>query len=141
MDPLPTTPPSGALPEAIRAFLAEPRYATLATTSADGAPHQAVIWYALDGDDLMINSRRERKWPRNLLRHDRLSLAVMDRERPTHWVGVKGRAELLRDGPPAIDDIKALARRYDDDDGSRFEGQDRVTYRVVVESTFEYGND
>jgi len=128
------------IPPAIRAFLAEPRYAALSTVGSDGAPHQAIVWYALDGDDVLLNSRRERQWPRNLLADGRLSLAVMDAEQPTHWVGIKGRAELLRDGAAALDDIKALARRYDDNDGARFEGQDRVTYRVTVESTFEYGD-
>ena len=137
----PTIPsPASALPNAIRTFLEQPRYATLATIGADGTPHQAVIWYGVDGDDLLINSRRERRWPSNLLNDPRLSLAVQDGNEPNHWVGVKGRAELLRDGPAALADIRALARRYGDPDGGRFEGQDRVTYRVVVESTFEYGD-
>jgi PPOX class probable F420-dependent enzyme len=126
------------LPDPIRAFLAAPRYATLATLGADGAPHQAPIWYDLDGDDLLINSRRHRHWPRNLLRDPRLSIAVIDADEPEHWVGVKGHAELLRDGDSAMLDIQALARRYGRDP-SAYDGQDRVTYRVVVESTFEYG--
>jgi PPOX class probable F420-dependent enzyme len=137
----PTIPsPSSALPDPIRAFLQAPRYATLATIGPDGTPHQAVIWYGVDGDDLLINSRRERRWPKNLLSDPRVSLAVQDGDQPNHWVGVKGRAELLRDGEAALADIQALARRYGDEGGGRFEGQDRVTYRVTVESTFEYGD-
>ncbi|HEY8439274.1 MAG TPA: PPOX class F420-dependent oxidoreductase [Candidatus Limnocylindrales bacterium] len=141
MEPAQTLPsPAGPrLPDDIRAFLAAPRFATLATISPDGTPHQAVIWYAIDGDDLLINSRRERHWPRNLLQRPELSLAVQDEAEPNHWVGVKGRAELLRDGDAALADIQAMSRRYDDGDGAQFAGQDRVTYRVVVESTFEYG--
>ena len=141
MEPAQTLPsPSRpVLPDDIRAFLSAPRYATLATIGADGSPHQAVIWYAFDGDDLLINSRRERHWPRNLLRTPQLSLAVTDAAKPTHWVGVKGRAELLRDGEGALADIRAMAERYEDGDGDRFAGQDRVTYRIVIESTFEYG--
>ena len=140
MEPASTIPTATRpLPEGIRAFLAEPRYATLATISGDGAPHQAVIWYALDGDDLLINSRRERHWPRNLLRDARVSIAVFDAETPTHWIGVKGRAALLHDGDAATDDIQAMARRYGKKP-AQYAGQDRVTYRVVVESTFEYGD-
>jgi PPOX class probable F420-dependent enzyme len=134
--PSPTSSP--VIPDQIRAFLDEPRYATLSTIAADGTPHQAVIWYALDGDTILINSRRERHWPRNLVRDPRMSLAVFGVDNPQHWVGVKGRAELIRDGDLAMDDIQSLARRYGGDP-SRYQGQDRVTYRVTIDSTFEYG--
>ena len=137
-----TAQPSPTLPtlsDAIRSYLAEPRYATLATLTAEGPPHQAVIWYALDGDSLLINSRRGRHWPRNLLRDGRMSLAVMDAETPTHWVGVKGVATLLRDGDAAIADIQAMARHYGKNPAT-YAGQDRVTYRVTIQSTFEYGD-
>jgi PPOX class probable F420-dependent enzyme len=128
------------LPDPIRTFLAEPRIATIATINPDGSPHQAVVWYGLDGDNVLINSRRERRWPRNLGRDGRISVSVRDLERPNHWVGVKGRAELLHEGDAAVADIQALARRYGDDPAA-FAGQDRVSFRIVVASTFEYGAD
>jgi PPOX class probable F420-dependent enzyme len=132
--------PSIPLPDPIRAFLAEPRIATISTINPDGSPHQAVIWYALDGDGLLINSRRGRRWPRNLLDDGRISVAVYEAERPHHWVGVKGMAELLHEGEAAIADIQALARRYGEDP-AQYARQDRVSYRIVVASTFEYGAD
>jgi PPOX class probable F420-dependent enzyme len=132
---------SGApLPDPIRAFLAEPRVATIATVNSDGSPHQAVVWYALDGDHLMINSRRERRWPQNLGRDGRISVAVHEGTRRSHWVGVKGQAELLREGDEALADIQALARRYGGDPRT-FVGQNRVSFRIVIASTFEYGAD
>jgi PPOX class probable F420-dependent enzyme len=139
--PTTSSPARPILTPAIRTFLEAPRYATLATIGPDGTPHQAVVWYGVDGDDLLLNSRRERHWPKNLLDRPRLSLAVMDADRPNHWVGVKGRAELVRDGDAAMADIQALARRYDGADANvnRFAGQDRVTYRVVIASSSEYG--
>ena len=120
-----------------RAFLARPRFATIATVGPDGAPHQAVIWYMLDGDDLIINSRPERRWPRNLAADPRISMAIYELEQPEHWFGLKGRAELLHDGAEATADIQALARRYGADPG-KYAGQDRVTYRIRVERVFEY---
>jgi PPOX class probable F420-dependent enzyme len=131
---------SDPLPDPIRAFLAEPRIATIGTINPDGSPHQAVVWYGLDGDDLLINSRRGRRWPANLGRDARISVAVPEGERPYHWVGVKGRAEPLHEGAAAVDDIQALARRYGKDP-EQYAGQDRVSFRIVVESTFEYGAD
>jgi PPOX class probable F420-dependent enzyme len=139
MEPARLSPTAPApLSDPIRRFLDAPRNATLATLGPDGAPHTAVIWYGLDGDDLLINSRRERRWPRNLARDPRISLAVPDADVPNHWVGVKGRAELIRDGDAAVADIQTLARRYGGDPDS-FVGQDRVTFRISVESIFEYG--
>ena len=126
------------MPEAARRFLDAPRTATISTIDADGAPHQAVVWYALEGDDLLINSRRGRHWPRNLERDGRISVAVPDTDGTSHWVGIKGTAAFLRDGEAAVADIQAMARRYGDEP-ERFVGQDRVTFLITVDSTFEYG--
>jgi PPOX class probable F420-dependent enzyme len=135
--------PSGAerapIPDQIRTYLDAPRHAVLSTLAADGAPHQAPIWYTLEGDTILINSRRGRHWPRNLERDGRLSIAVVDRDEPDHWVGIKGRATFLRDGPRAVEDIQAMARRYGGSPDA-FVGQDRVTFRVAIDSTFEYGD-
>jgi PPOX class probable F420-dependent enzyme len=133
-------PAPAPLPDPIRAFLAAPRLATIATINPDGSPHQAVVWYELVGDELLINSRRHRRWPKNLAREGRIAVAVQDSARPHHWVGVKGDAEQVREGEAAIGDIQALARRYDEDP-AQYAGQDRVTFRIAVLSTFEYGAD
>ena len=129
-----------ALPDAIRTFLARPRFAALASIDPDGTPHQAVVWYALDGDTILVNSRRGRRWPANLERNTNVHLAVYDDEEPTHWVGLKGHARLLRDGGPALDDIKALSRRYGDGDPDRFDGQERVSFAIDIDRSFEYGS-
>jgi PPOX class probable F420-dependent enzyme len=131
------TATEGRLPDPIRRFLEPPRFATISTLDADGTPHQAVIWYGLDGDDLLVNSRVERHWPRNLDRDPRLSIAVFDADRPYHCVMLKGRAERLHEGADAERDIQALARRYGRDP-DHYAGQARVTYRIVVERAFEY---
>jgi PPOX class probable F420-dependent enzyme len=129
-----------ALPEAVLRFLESPRYATISTLLADGSPHQAVVWYGLDGDALVINSRRGRTWPANLARDGRISVAVYDEAHPLHWVGLRGTAEFVRDGDAALDDIQALARRYHGNPAS-YIGQDRITFRVRVERVFNYGDD
>ncbi|HEY3522478.1 MAG TPA: TIGR03618 family F420-dependent PPOX class oxidoreductase [Candidatus Limnocylindrales bacterium] len=125
------------LPDEIRAFLAAPRFATIATLDADGSPHQAVIWYALEGDSLLVNSRAERHWPRNLDRDGRVAVAVYDSHEPYHFVGLKGRAERIRDGDAALEDIYGLARRFGRSP-DRYQGQARVTYRLVIDGVFDY---
>jgi PPOX class probable F420-dependent enzyme len=131
-------PSSSPFSERILEFLRVPRLATLSTIDPDGAPHQAVIWYAIVDDGLLINSRMGRRWPSNLERDPRISLAVAETVR-FHWVGVKGRAELVRRGEDAVADIMDMARRYGGDP-EVYRGQDRVTFRVVPERVFEYAD-
>jgi PPOX class probable F420-dependent enzyme len=132
---------STALPDAVRQFLESPRYATIATIQPDGSVHQAVVWYGfLDDGSLFVNSRNGRRWPANLERDPRIAIAVFDDAEPNHWVSIRGTTEVVRSGEPAVADIQALARRYDGNDGN-FAGQDRITFRVHPQSTFEYGDD
>lgn len=134
-----STPAAAAtvIPQPIREFLAAPRFATIATIGLDGSPHQAVVWYALDGDTMYLNSRRERRWPRNLERDGRINVAVHDHEQLGHWVGLRGTAEVARTGDAAIEDIAAMARRYGGDPAG-FKGQDRITFTVRIDRSYEY---
>jgi PPOX class probable F420-dependent enzyme len=134
----PIQAPTEALPERIRDFLAAPRYAAISTLDDDGPPHQAIVWYGLEDGGLLINSRAERRWPHNLLRDPRISMAIQDWDVPNHWVGLKGRATLLREGEAAMVDIMALARRYGKSP-DQYRGQLRVSFLVRVERVFEYG--
>src|SRR2546423_9865 len=133
-------PDASPIPDKARAFLSALNWASIATINEDGSPHQAMVWYLLDGDCVLVNSRRGRHWPANLERDERVSLAVHDHDQPEHWVGLRGRARLVRSGDAALADIAALARRYGDDNPDRFRGQERVTFEIRIERTFEYGS-
>jgi PPOX class probable F420-dependent enzyme len=131
------SPASTTLPDHVRRFLTARRYASIATVDADGGPRQAVIWYRLDGDDIVINSLEGRRWPTNLRRDPRISIAITDAHE-TSWVGLTGVAEVVEDQPTAQADIAAMARFYHADDPeyaedlirTRFETQQRVSFRV-----------
>ncbi len=88
------------------------RYATIATIDPDGAPRQAVVWYTVDGDEIVINSAVGRRWPANLLRDPRISLAVIDAADGYRWVGLIGTVRAVTDQATAQADIAAMARRY-----------------------------
>ena len=63
------------LSDAARAFLAEKRFAVLATISRDGLPHQTVMWYELRGDDIIMNTAAGRvKGPTSAPRNPCLDL-------------------------------------------------------------------
>jgi PPOX class probable F420-dependent enzyme len=93
-------------------------FGTLATLETDGAPLQAIVWFALRGDAILVNSAVGRRWPSNLLRDPRCSLVV---EQEYEWVGVRGVAEAIPDQDQAQADIAAMARRYHARDPERAE--------------------
>lgn len=117
-------------------------YGTLATVAADGSPFQAVIWYLMRGDTLVINSKVGRVWPTNVLRDPRVSLVVED---GYDWVGVRGRAEAVTNQVIAQADIAEMSHRYNADDPARaermiaaFESQERITFVIHVERVTEH---
>ncbi|MGC8634265.1 MAG: TIGR03618 family F420-dependent PPOX class oxidoreductase [Candidatus Limnocylindrales bacterium] len=98
------------IPPEVRRFLEEPgHFAVVATLNPDGSVHQAVAWYLLDGDTLILNSRVGRRWPTNLRRDPRVSVAVADAYR---WVSLRGRVQAIEEQGRAQADIAAMARRY-----------------------------
>lgn len=126
-----------AITPRIRAFLDRPNYATLATIGNEGTPHQAVIWYRLNSDDtILVNSRSPRRWPAELRRDGRCSLAVIDRDDPMQWVGLQAVVvEMIDDVAVAREDIVALAVRYEEDDEqsvANFRTQERISFRLRV---------
>lgn len=131
-------PQSGVSLEGVREFLAAPRCAVVSSVDSDGSPHQAVVHYWLVHDDLFINGRSDRRWLTNLRRDARVAVVVHDEDDPQHWVGIKGRVELHREGADATRDAMALAVRYGEDP-ENFAGQARVTLRIVARRVFEYG--
>ncbi|MEO8625519.1 MAG: pyridoxamine 5'-phosphate oxidase family protein [Candidatus Limnocylindrales bacterium] len=115
-----------------RSFLGStpPRYATLATINRDGSPHQIVIWFLLRGDELVMNSRRGRRWPANLERDGRANLAVYEAE---DAVTINCSVDRVYEGDAAQADIAEMARRYDTPEIAareiaRFSTEERVTF-------------
>ena len=141
-----TSAPPLPFPAQIRAFLAEPRFATISTIDPDGMPRHAVIWYMLEGDELVINSAIGRRWPSNLVRDPRLAFSVMDVPDGYRWVGLTGRVEAVTDRETTQADIAAMARRYHWDEPAeaeriiteRFERQDRISFRFRATSIHDH---
>ncbi|MGZ6260909.1 MAG: pyridoxamine 5'-phosphate oxidase family protein [Candidatus Limnocylindrales bacterium] len=119
-------------PSVTRFLRASRRYAVIAHTDEEHAPHQAVVWYRLDDEGLLINSLVGRRWPRALQRDGRLAFTVHDEgqggERED-YVTVEAEAVVVATGPAALADIEDLARRYGSDP-SQFAGQQRISFRL-----------
>jgi PPOX class probable F420-dependent enzyme len=107
----------------VRAFLDAVRYGVMATHDPDGAIWQAVVWYAMTDEGILMNSRDGRRWSTNLAHDPRASLAVEDGEA---YVILRGEARVLYDLDRGMADAKALAVRYGSDP-AEFDGQRRVS--------------
>jgi PPOX class probable F420-dependent enzyme len=117
----------------VRRFLEPPRFAIAATLNADGSPIQAVIWYLIDGDEIVFNSRVGRRWPSNLLRDPRVSITVAD---GYDYVDLRGDVEIDMDPERGQAVIAQLAREHADAQIARFRGEQRVTFRLRPDKVF-----
>ncbi len=134
-----TAPYSAVFSDAARRFLDAPRFGVVATLNPDGGPLQAVIWYALEGDAIVFNSRTGRQWPKNILRCGLVSIAVAD---GYDYVEIHGEVEIDEDPVRGQAVIAALARRYEDEAAAeasiaRFAGESRITFTLRPTRVFE----
>jgi PPOX class probable F420-dependent enzyme len=114
----------GSAGSQVAQFLEPARYAVVATHEPDGAIWQAVVWYAVTDDGILMNARDGRRWLTNL-RHDRrLSFVVEDGE---EYVILRGDVVVIDDPAQGLTDALALARRYRSLE--TFAGQHRVSLR------------
>ena len=126
---------SSGLSQPVRRFLEGRRFAVIATVNDDGSPQQAVVWYLVgdDGNTVIINSAEGRRWPTNLRRDQRISLAVED---GLEWVSLNGTVEIVDDQAQSQADIAAMARLNDPPEvaersiRNQFERQRRVSFRL-----------
>lgn len=136
----PTTPVSPALSARARRFLDAPRFAVVATLNPDGSPLGAVVWYRLEGDAVIFNSRVGRHWPANIGRDRRVSLTVAD---GYDYVELRGEVEIDEDPVRGHAVIADLARRYERDAAAVaaqievFATQRRVTFELRPARVFE----
>jgi hypothetical protein len=118
------------------------RYATIATINPDGSPHQIVIWYTLRADEIVVNSRRGRRWPSNLGRDGRANLAIYDGEDAVTIACVVGRSY---EGEDAQADIEEMARRfyspaYAEHEIARYRTEQRISFVLRLVRVHVHGD-
>jgi PPOX class probable F420-dependent enzyme len=132
--------PKPTLSDKARAFLQEKRFAVLATINPDGTPQLTTMWYELQGDEIMMNTKVGRSKERNLRRDQRISICVEDEY---HYVTLSGSARLIDDQPTAQSDIKRLAERYHNPEKAaqmtrdQFSKEQRMSFRMAIERVVE----
>ena len=95
-----------------------PKTAKVATVRADGRPHVAPVWVALDGQQIVFNTGAGSVKGKSLARDPRVSISFDDEKPPFSFVIVEGTAELSED--------PAELRRWSGIIGGRYMGADRA---------------
>lgn len=129
------------LSEKARTFLNEKRFAVLATINQSGIPQQTTMWYLLEGDIILMNTKAGRLKDRNMRRDCRISICVEDGYR---YVTISGTVQIIDDPEIAQRDIYRLAVRYhgketaDRQVAEHFGKEQRATLHLHCEHIHEY---
>ncbi|HEY2552161.1 MAG TPA: PPOX class F420-dependent oxidoreductase [Streptosporangiaceae bacterium] len=97
--------------------MAGTRTGKLAVTRKDGAPHVTPVWFALDGEDVVLTTHRSSLKGIALRRDGRAAMTVDDQQPPYSFVIIEGRVTLS-------DDL-AEVRRWAGALGARYMGEER----------------
>ena len=124
-------------------FLNEKRFGVLATVNADGSPQQTVMWYLpIDGDTILMNTKKGRMKDKNLVRDGRASLCIEDGQR---YVAVRGTVSVDDDPVRGQETMKAVTTRYEGAEVAErqmeemYSKQHRITLTLKVDSVDSHG--
>jgi PPOX class probable F420-dependent enzyme len=72
-------------------------FATLATVGKWGGPHQSIVWFLAEGDDVKLSLNTSRLKTDNLARNPACSLLIADPKNSYRYLELRGKATLEPD--------------------------------------------
>lgn len=92
-----------------RSFLSKVHFAVVSTIASDGMPHQTVMWYRLNGDQLLLSTPFDSLKHKHLKRDNRISVCV---EKGYAYVTLTGKVTMNEEPVSARKDYDILGKRY-----------------------------
>lgn len=128
----------GGLTDELRSFLDAHRVGVLATIAPEGNPRQSVVYYARDGDRVLVSTLSARLKTRDVERTGWASLCVRGDEQPYPSATFSGPAEILTTdiGPPTAAIMQRIAGTDEPPEAQSDEALaaiDRVILAISVE--------
>src|SRR4051794_24739357 len=102
--------PTIEIPESHAEFFAAPNTAILTTVGKDGLPQSTAVWYLVDDGVLKASILMSRQKYKNLARHPKASLFVLDPTNAYRSVEIRATVELAPDEDKAL--LPKFAARY-----------------------------
>jgi len=99
------------IPESHAEFFTAPNTAVLTTVGKDGLPQSTAVWYLVDDGVLKTSILTSRQKYKNLARHPKASLFVLDPTNPYRSVEVRATVDLAPDPDKAL--LPRFAEHYD----------------------------
>lgn len=121
------------------AFVRSMKWATVTSLREDGSPTNSVVFYAVDGDDLLFSTTKDRLKAKTLKRDPRAAVTVLDEGAPYRFVSIEGTAIIeegnIVPGHIAINRVMRGVADWQPPDGyvETLKAQGRVIIRVKAE--------
>ena len=129
-----------------REFVRSHRTAIFGYGRRDHGPAMTVVYYVMDGDDMLVSTMAERAKAKAVARNPRVSLCVLDEKWPPTYLLVYGTARIVTDFEAVVDlgmRIMGLMAQQPIPDsyrphlGERARREKRIMLRVTPYMTFE----
>jgi PPOX class probable F420-dependent enzyme len=119
------------IPESHKDILEKPGIAHAATLGPRGEPHSTPVWYAWDGEHLVLSTLKSRQKYRNLGRDPRIALSILDPDNPYRQVTIRGTVVAIDDDTD-LAAVNSLAKKYLGQDTYPWHqpGDERVVVKV-----------
>lgn len=119
-----------SIPDKALDLFKKPIVAGLVTIMPDGQPQATPVWVDYDGGYVRINTMRGRQKDRNMARHSKVTLLLIDPADPYHWVEIRGHIEEQTE-EGANDHINQLSHKYEGKDFRALKPNEiRVIYKI-----------
>ncbi len=113
----------------VRALLEGPNFISLATLTGDGAPHNTIVWAAIEGGRPCFFTQPDSFKARNIAADPRVAISVFDRDNPYRTGQLRGKVIETVEGDAALKIIDRMSRVYTGED---FPMRSGVVYIVEV---------
>ena len=128
----------GELTPELRGFLDTVQVGVLATSAQDGKPRQSVVYFARDGDHLLISTLGARLKAKDVERSGWASLCVMALEPPYASATYSGSAEILTSDigvatAAVMQRVAGLPEPPEPQTDEALAAVDRVVLRIAIE--------
>lgn len=101
------------LPDEYRDLLDAPVIAVLASIGPDGMPHASPVWFAHDGERILVSTTNDRQKYRNLRDRPVAAITVVDPTDPMRYLEIRADVELSPDPTGELRDRIAASQGLD----------------------------
>lgn len=119
------------LDENIRALAEGKNFASVSTIGPKGNPQTQPLWVGTDGEHILLNTEVHRQKYLNIERDPRITVTIVDHEKPYRYAEVRGRVVEKVTGPEARAHIDELAQKYTGADYGNPVHSERVILKVA----------